>query len=198
MSKKTAQKEQAKVQQEQEQSTDKLNEEAVQEEAAETTEQPEEKADTTPQDELTTLKEKNAELNDRYIRLYSEFDNYRRRTIKEKSELHKSAASDTISSLLPVVDDFDRATNAFETTDSVEALKEGIILIHNKLNGILKQKGLEEIKAMGEVFDTDYHEAITRIPVPDKKMKDKVLDVTEKGYTLNGKVIRYAKVVVGS
>jgi len=140
-----------------------------------------------------------AELNDKYLRLYSEFDNYRKRTLKEKIELSKTASSEIITKLLPVLDDFERAIKAIDTkSDSSEAVKEGILLIFNKFLTILNQQGLEQMKTIGEEFDTDFHEAITNIPAPTPDKKHKILDEVEKGYLLNGKVIRYAKVVVGN
>ncbi len=143
--------------------------------------------------------DKIAELNDRFLRLYSEFDNYRKRTIKERIDLSKTASAEVITDLLPVLDDFERAIKAFaDTGGSDSALKEGVILIYNKFLSIVTQKGLEQMKTIGEPFDTDFHEAITKIPSPSPDLKGKVVDEIEKGYLLNGKVIRYAKVVVGS
>jgi len=140
-----------------------------------------------------------AELNDRFLRLYSEFDNYRKRTLKEKLELSKTASADVISKLLPVLDDFERAIKAFESNAEVStALKEGIVLIFNKFFTILNQQGLEQMKTIGEVFNTDFHEAITNIPVTNPEQKNTVIDEIEKGYLLNDKVIRFAKVVVGN
>jgi molecular chaperone GrpE len=149
------------------------------------------------QKKLEALQEKYDELNDKYMRLYSEFDNYRKRTAKERIELQKSASRDVMLDILPVVDDLERAIQAFEEHQLSEEAKKGIELIYNKLINILSQKGLKEIEAMEQPFDTDFHEAITNIPAPSKKMKGKIMDVIQKGYTLNGKVIRYAKVVVG-
>jgi len=149
------------------------------------------------QKKLEALEEKYDELNDKYMRLYSEFDNYRKRTAKERIELQKSASREIILDVLPVVDDMERAIQSFEEHQLSEEAKKGIELIYNKLINILRQKGLKEIKAIEQSFDTDYHEAITNIPAPSKKMKGKIMDVVQKGYTLNGKVIRYAKVVVG-
>jgi molecular chaperone GrpE len=149
------------------------------------------------QKKLEELQEKYDELNDKYMRLYSEFDNYRKRTAKERIELQKSASQEMILAVLPVVDDLERAIQSFEDHHLSEEAKKGIELIYNKLMNILKQKGLQEIEAKNQVFDTDYHEAITNIPAPNKEMKGKIVDVIQKGYTLNGKVIRYAKVVVG-
>ncbi len=144
------------------------------------------------------MSEKIDELNDKYLRLYSDFDNYRRRTLKDIGEIRKNASEDVIVKLLPVLDDFERAIKAFDSTENAEALKEGIILIFNKFMTTLTNQGLEQMKTAGEPFDTDFHEAITNIPAPNEKMKNKVVDEIEKGYLLNGKVIRYAKVVVGA
>ena len=139
------------------------------------------------------------ELNDKFLRLYSEFDNYRKRTLKEKIDLSKTASADVITALLPVLDDFERAIRALSFSEhSDQAMKDGIILIYNKFLNILTQKGLEQMKTIGEAFNTDFHEAITNIPAPSDDLKGKVVDEVEKGYLLNGKVIRYAKVVVGS
>ena len=148
---------------------------------------------------LQKVEEELEKVNDKYLRLYSEYDNYRKRTIKEKIELSKTAATDIISTLLPVLDDFERAINAFTSiSNGPNPLKEGVILIYTKLFTILNQQGLEQMKTIGEEFNTDFHDAITHIPAPIPEQKGKVIDEVEKGYTLNGKVIRYAKVVVGS
>ena len=138
------------------------------------------------------------DLNDRYLRLYSEFDNYRKRTLKERIELSKTASEEVIKDLLPVVDDFERAIKSWDAIDAEDVHLEGIKLISNKLLNILAQRGLEEIPALGLPFDTDFHEAITQIPAPTPELKDKIVDVVEKGYSLQGKVIRFAKVIVGS
>jgi molecular chaperone GrpE len=143
------------------------------------------------------LQNKINDLNDRYLRLYSEFDNYRKRTLKERIELSKTASADVIVALLPVVDDIERAIKSWVSAEVDDVHLEGIKLINNKLQSTLTQKGLEEIPAMGMAFDTDFHEAITQIPAPSAALKDKIVDVVEKGYTLQGKVIRFAKVVVG-
>ncbi|HCQ29846.1 MAG TPA: nucleotide exchange factor GrpE [Flavobacteriales bacterium] len=149
-------------------------------------------------DKLNEAKEKVNELNDKFLRLYSEFDNYRKRTQKEKADLHKSAGEDVIKSLLPVLDDFERAMKAMDENDDPQHVKEGVKLIYNKLLNTLKQKGLEPMEdATGKEFNVEEHEAITRIPAPSEDMKGKVIDQVERGYKLNGKVIRYAKVVVG-
>ncbi|MGA2822199.1 MAG: nucleotide exchange factor GrpE [Bacteroidales bacterium] len=151
------------------------------------------------EDRTEDLEQEVVLLNDKYLRLYSEFDNYRKRSLKEKIELSKSAASDLIITLLPVLDDFERAINAMETGEDKEnAHNDGIYLIYNKLKNILSQQGVELMKVMGEEFNTDFHEALTKIPAPKPELKGKVVDVIQNGYLLNGKVIRYAKVVVGS
>lgn len=143
-------------------------------------------------------KAKYEEMNDKYLRLYSEFDNFRKRSARERVDFAKTAASDIFTAILPILDDFDRASKAMEATTDVEVVKEGMSLIHNKLFSLMQQKGLEPMESAGMVFDSELHEAITSIPGPDESMKGKVVDVLEKGYSLNGKVIRFAKVVVGS
>lgn len=144
------------------------------------------------------LQQENAALNDKYLRLFAEFDNFKRRTQKERIEFLQTAGKDVIVSLLPVLDDFDRANKAMETATDINPIREGIVLVHNKLKNILGQKGLKEIESINTVFDTDSHEAVTKIPAPNEELKGKVIDEVEKGYTLNDKVIRFAKVVVGS
>ena len=148
------------------------------------------------EEKTDNFEEKFNELNDKYLRLYSEYDNYRKRTANEKVELIKTAAEGTILALLPILDDFERALPTMEQSED-KTHYEGVMLIYNKLKRTLEQKGLEEIKAVGEPFNTDEHEALTQIPAPSEDMKDKVIDVVQKGYKLNGKVIRYARVVVG-
>jgi len=138
-----------------------------------------------------------ADLKDKHLRLFSEFDNYRKRTTKERIELFKTASSEMIIELLSILDDFDRAEKSFETATDIEAVKQGFVLIHSKLQNLLAKKGLENMDSLGKKFNTDFHEAITEIPAPTKKLKSKVVDVVEKGYLLNGKVLRFAKVVVG-
>lgn len=144
------------------------------------------------------LKQENAALNDKYLRLFAEFDNYKRRTQKERVELLQTAGKDVIVSLLPILDDFDRANKAAENAVDVAAIKEGVQLVHNKLKNLLVQKGLKDIESINTPFNTDLHEAITKVPAPNEELKGKVIDELEKGYTLNDKVIRFAKVVVGS
>jgi len=147
-------------------------------------------------DEKTELMYKIAELNDKFLRLHSEFDNYRKRTIKEKNELAKYANAELITTLLPVIDDFERALKLTQLTPETESLIQGIELIFNKLVKLLEQQGLKPINSVGEPFNTDYHEAITKVQVEEEDMKGKVFDEVQKGYALNEKVIRYAKVVV--
>lgn len=147
---------------------------------------------------IAEYEEKCNELNDKYLRLYSEFDNYRKRTSKERLDLLKTASQDIMVDLLPVLDDFDRALAAMNDNNAQEESVKGVELIFNKLFTLLSQKGLEPMDAQGKDFDTDYHEAITNIPAPSDDMKGKVIDVIQKGYLLNGKIIRFAKVVVGN
>ena len=145
---------------------------------------------------ISELEERIAKEKDDYIRLMAEFDNFRRRTAQEKLELVSSAAADTIKGLLPVLDDFERAVKALKESEASDAAREGTELIYNKLMTYLKTKGLAVIESLGKEFDTDLHEAVAQFPVDDAEKKGKVYDVVQTGYTLNGKVIRYAKVVV--
>ncbi|MDY6326736.1 MAG: nucleotide exchange factor GrpE [Bacteroidales bacterium] len=147
--------------------------------------------------EIEGLKAEKAELNDRFLRLFSEFDNYKKRVSKEKLDLISTASEKVIVSVLPVVDDFERAITANEKVEDINSVKEGFELIYNKLIQTLKHFDVEEIKAKGEVFNTDFHEAVTHFPAQNEEEKGKVIDVTQKGYKLKDKVIRYAKVVVG-
>jgi molecular chaperone GrpE len=144
------------------------------------------------------LQQENVTLNDKYLRLFAEFDNYKRRTQKERVELLQTAGKDVVVSMLPVLDDFERALKATENATEVSAIREGVMLVQTKLKSILNQKGLKEMESMHTIFDTDIHEAITKIPAPSDDLKGKVVDELEKGYTLNDKVIRFAKVVVGA
>jgi len=146
---------------------------------------------------IESLEAEIADLKDKHLRLFSEFDNFRRRTTKERIELFKTAHSDLMLDLLPILDDFDRAVKSFEDSDDAAAIKEGVDLIKNKFEKTLEKKGLKCMESLHKEFDTDFHEAITEIPAPSKDLKSKVVDVVEKGYTLNDKVIRYAKVIVG-
>ncbi|TVQ83556.1 MAG: nucleotide exchange factor GrpE [Bacteroidetes bacterium] len=147
---------------------------------------------------IISLEAKKSELNDKFLRLFSEFDNYRKRTHKERQELLKTASSDIIEAILPIVDDLERAYKSAVENPDMETLTEGINLIRTKLNTTLRHKGLEEIPSIGEEFNTDYHEAITHVPAEDKKNKGKIVDEIQKGYLLNGKVLRFAKVVVAN
>ena len=137
------------------------------------------------------------EQKDKYLRLSAEFDNYRKRTMKEKAELILNGAEKTISSILPIVDDFERALKNMGTATDVAAVKEGVELIYNKFMSVLGQDGVKVIETKEKPLDTDFHEAIAVIPAPDKSLKGKILDCVQTGYTLNDKVIRHAKVVVG-
>lgn len=148
--------------------------------------------------QLEDLDVKYKELNDRFLRMYSEFDNYKKRTNKEKLELLSTASEKVIVNLLPIIDDYERAIAANEKSVDIAAIKEGFVLIYNKMIQLLKRFDVEEIQAKGEVFNTDFHEAITHFPTQNEEEKGKVMDVTEKGYKIKDKVIRYAKVVVAN
>ena len=184
---------------------EELMSEATQDEAAENEEIQEEdvqdSAAPTEEEKLAQeLEEANKvieEQKDKYLRLSAEFDNYRKRTMKEKAELILNGAEKTISSILPIVDDFERALKNMETTTEVAAVKEGVELIYNKFMSVLGQDGVKVIETKEKPLDTDFHEAIAVIPAPDKSLKGKILDCVQTGYTLNDKVIRHAKVVVG-
>jgi len=176
-------------------------EEAVQDQSSEEC-NPNEDKENQEEEELSELDKKEIELkemNDKYIRLYSEFDNFRRRTQKEKLDLYKTAGEEVFKSLLPVMDDFERALKSMEDTKDYESLKTGVDLIHSKLIRVFKSNGAEPMESsVGKVFDSEIHEAVTQIPAPSKKMKGKVVDEIERGYMLKDKVIRFAKVVVGN
>ena len=184
---------------------EELMSEATQDEAAENEEIQEEdvqdSAAPTEEEKLAQeLEEANKvieEQKDKYLRLSAEFDNYRKRTMKEKAELILNGAEKTISSILPIVDDFERALKNMETATDVAAVKEGVELIYNKFMSVLGQDGVKVIETKEKPRDTDFHEAIAVIPAPDKSLKGKILDCVQTGYTLNDKVIRHAKVVVG-
>ena len=136
------------------------------------------------------------EERDKYLRLAAEFDNYRKRTLKEKAELIKNGGEKTLTAILPVLDDFERALKNMEATEATQAMKEGVELIFTKFNKVLAQEGLQKIETEGKDFDVDYHEAIALIPAPSEELKGKILDCVQTGYTLNEKVIRHAKVAV--
>lgn len=184
---------------------EELMSEATQDEAAENEEiQEEDVQDSAAPAEEEKLAQELEEANkvieeqkDKYLRLSAEFDNYRKRTMKEKAELILNGAEKTISSILPIVDDFERALKNMETATDVAAVKEGVELIYNKFMSVLGQDGVKVIETKEKPLDTDFHEAIAVIPAPDKSLKGKILDCVQTGYTLNDKVIRHAKVVVG-
>ena len=157
------------------------------------TEQSEEK-------EVDPIEELESQLNeskDKYIRLSAEFDNFRKRTQREKMDLIKYGSEDVIKGVLPLIDDFERAITHSETATDIEAMKQGLTLIHGKFLDFLKSNGVKEIEALEQELDTDKHDAITKIPAPKDKLKGKIVDVVEKGYMLNDKVIRFSKVVIG-
>ncbi|MBQ6957021.1 MAG: nucleotide exchange factor GrpE [Bacteroidales bacterium] len=149
------------------------------------------------EEERNKLKETALETRDQYLRLQAEWDNYRRRTAKERLELIDNAGRDILTGFLPILDDCQRALQVLRESDAATAAIEGTELIYNKLMGYLNQRGVERIEARGAAFDTDFHEAVAQFPVEDPEKKNTVIDVTQEGYTLNGTVIRYAKVVVG-
>lgn len=148
-------------------------------------------------DEIEELGIKLQDINDKYIRLSAEFDNYRKRTLKEKMELTKSAGEKILINVLPVMDNFERALKVIDDAKDIDAVKDGIHLIFNNFKEFITQNGVKEIESLNQEFNTDIHEAITKIPAPTEELKGKVVDCIEKGYSLNEKVIRFAKVVVG-
>ena len=181
-----------------------VHEESVAENTVNPQEGAEETANTaeqTPVEENASDKNWEAEckaIEDKYLRLYADFENYKRRTGAERIELFKTAGQEILLALIPVLDDFERAAKATQTATDVAQVKEGMELVHHKLKNILAGKGLKPMESIGEVFNPDLHEAITNIPAPSDDMKDKVIDEVERGYYLGDKVIRFAKVVVGS
>lgn len=179
-----------KIMSEEKEINEELNQEATTESTANSSENSEVKVE-------QTAEEKYAELNDKFLRLYSEFDNYRKRTNKEKIDLIGSASAGVLKDLIPVIDDFERAIANNETSEDITVVKEGFQLIYNKFKTILENKGLTPMNAKGKVFDSELHEAIANVPAPSKDLIGKVVDDVEKGYFLNDKVVRYAKVVVG-
>ncbi len=148
------------------------------------------------EEKVNELQNQLNELNDRYLRLAAEYDNYRKRTLKEKAELIKTAGEKVIVNLLPVMDDFERALEHIDRASDLEALKEGVKLIYNHFQKFLKQEGVEEIEALGKPLDTDLHEAVQQVPAESEEQKGKIVQVVQKGYKLNDKVIRHAKVIV--
>ena len=152
---------------------------------------------TKAEEQLEKAESELLELKDKYIRLQAEFDNYRKRTLKERMELLKTANEGLLISILPVIDDFDRAMQTLNKIEEESPIKDGVKLIYNKFQEFLKQNGVKEIEAKGQKFDTDLHEAITKIPAPTEELKGKIVDVVQKGYYLNDKIIRFSKVVIG-
>ena len=157
-------------------------------------------AEQTVEEQLANMLEEAQQMvreeKDKYLRLSAEFDNYRKRTLKEKAELIKNGGEKTLTAILPVLDDFERALKNMETSEETKAMKEGVELIFNKFQKILGQEGLQKIETEGKEFDTDFHEAIALIPAPSEDLKGKILDCVQTGYMLNEKVIRHAKVAV--
>lgn len=157
----------------------------------------EDSTEATEQTVEAQLNQQIADLNDKYTRLFAEFDNYKKRTSKERVDLIQTAGKDVIYRLLPILDDFDRALSSMESAQDVDAVKEGVLLIYNKLHKLLEMQGLKEMEVMEQPFDSEFQEAITTVPAPQDDLKNKVVDVIEKGYYLNDKVLRFAKVVIG-
>ena len=179
------------------------NEEATPEATPEVENQQEEaapEAELTPEEQLANMLAEAQQMvneeRDRYLRLAAEFDNYRKRTLKEKAELIKNGGEKTLTAILPVLDDFERALKNLEATEETKAMKEGVVLIFNKFTKVLGQEGLQKIETEGKDFDVDFHEAIALIPAPSEELKGKILDCVQTGYMLNDKVIRHAKVAV--
>jgi molecular chaperone GrpE len=168
-------------------------------ETTEATQEAQATEETTEQnvDEMEVLAQKCAELNDKNLRLMAEFDNYRKRTLKERMDLIKTAGEKVLVDMLPLVDDFERGLKAMETSEDVVAVKEGVELIYSKFIAFLIQNGVKPIPTENEAFDTEFHEAITTFPAPTEELKGKIIDCVSKGYTMNEKVIRFSKVVVG-
>lgn len=155
-------------------------------------------ADIENEDALAGLEAELSEQKDKFLRLYSEFENYKKRSQRERLDYLKFAGEDVMKAFLPVFDDLDRALKAMSTAQDVEAVKEGVVLIQNKLNSIADSKGLKPMNAVGTLFDAELHDALTQVPAPSEDLKGKVLEEVEKGFYFNDKVIRHAKVIVGS
>lgn len=183
------------------------NEENFQENAEETTgmgegntsceENEEQSTELTPEERITALEAELEKEKKEYMFLMAEFDNFRKRTIKDKADLIKNAAENAMRNILPIIDDFDRAIQANASSDDIAALREGVELIYNKLIKYLESNGVKEMNTTGEDFDADIHEAVTTFPAPTEDMKGKIIDTVQKGYSINDKVLRHAKVVVG-
>ena len=176
--------------------TPDVNEIAGNQEATQTQESTDQAADQII-DEIEQMKQQSAELNDKNLRLMAEFDNYRKRTLKERIDLIKTAGEKILVDMLPLVDDFERGLRAMETSEDVQAVKDGVDLIYSKFIAFLIQNGVKAIPTENEKFDTEFHEAITTFPAPTEELKGKIIDCVAKGYTMNEKVIRFSKVVVG-
>lgn len=187
----------AKTSEQEEVKEEKQKEAKAENEVQENAEKPEEKSTEEACDTKDQLQLELSAIKDKYVRLSAEFDNYRKRTLKEKMDLTKTANQDLLVDILPVMDNFERALKAMEEAQSADAVKEGVLLIYNRFKEFLQQKGVKEIESKELEFDTDVHEAITKIPAPSQELKGKVVDIIEKGYFLNDKVIRFAKVVIG-
>jgi len=184
-------KKEKEVEKEQKENVSKKHEETVSEAS-------ENQSDTSiKEEEGQTSEDKYNDLNNRFLRLYAEFENFRKRTNKERLDIINNANADLLKDMIPVIDDFERAITNNEGSEDVIAIKEGFSLIYNKYKGILQTKGLKPMDSKGEVFDPEVHEAVANMPTEDKKLKGKIIDDVEKGYFLNEKVLRYAKVVVG-
>lgn len=176
-----------------------IEEQVLDNEASASDNQETDNGSATEEDELSAAKKELEESKDKYLRLYSEFENFRRRTAKERLELIKTAGEDVLGSLIPVVDDFERAKKSIDGLEVEASVKEGVDLIYNKLIKVLDQKGLKAMEVeKGHDFNPELHEAVTQFPAPDESLKGKVIDVLEKGYVLGDKVIRFAKVVTGA
>ncbi len=186
-------KEKEQINKEQKEKSQTKNQQAEDKEAQGTANKAEENGD----DKVTQLENQVAELKDKYLRQVAEFDNYRKRTLKEKTELILNGGEKVITALLPILDDMERAAQNMEKSDDIEALKEGLELVFQKLQKTLETQGLKKIETENKDFDTDYHEAIAMVPAPSSEQKGKVLDCVQTGYTLNDKVIRHAKVAIG-
>ena len=162
------------------------------------TQTPQEEVENQVTEEVNEWEKKYNDINDSYLRLMADFDNYRKRTIKEKADLIKNAGERIITDFLPIVDNFERALESMKTAEDVDAVRQGVELIYNQVMSMMKANGVAVIETKDTPFDTEYHEAITTIPAPTPELKDKIVDCTTKGYTMNEKVIRHAKVVVGN
>jgi molecular chaperone GrpE len=182
---------------EQESTTTNLQEDLQAGPEGQATEMPETPQENSPEEKYALLLSEHELLREKYLRIYADFDNLRKRTIKEKAELMRTASQDTMTALLPILDDFDRAKQNSEREGSTEVMSEGVSLVYHKLFSTLKGLGLEPMVTNGTVFDPELHEAITEIPVPTEELRGKVVDTIEKGYRLGDRIIRYAKVVVG-